>query len=163
MRKELARVGVLLALAFAGGAFACGSSEGGGRGGTGTTAGSGNGGSGAAGSSGNGGSSATVGAGGSTCDATGFKNDCTPYESCLASHCTTAYEDCFGPGFQSGDYAGSKCESFMSCVGQCACDTTFVPCQQACYQQATNLCTTCLTLSIGACASSSCKAEHDAC
>lgn len=91
-----------------------------------------------------------------------YGSDCQEYIDCAQANCTSAYEQCLGPNFQSGDFSGGSCQAFMECTAACDCNDQ--SCSQACFDEHfAGDCQSCLTNDVGTCVATSCYTELAAC
>jgi hypothetical protein len=175
------RLTCLIALiGLSGFVYACGSSSGGGGGGgtSGTAnnssnagsnssnagsnssnAGSNNGSNGGSNNSG-GGASNSGGSNSMGCDPsdpTGMGDECPELVECGQTLCATEYEECFGPDYLNGNFAG-ECAPYVECASACDCDQT---CIDACDFSDCQACVT--GGSLASCIANNCLDEAFAC
>lgn len=82
------------------------------------------------------------------------------YTACMATNCESAYQQCFGPSYKQGTFAGA-CSTYMNCQKTNKCD----PCTgAACNQcQMDMTCTDCFTKTLAQCAIASCITPYTTC
>lgn len=91
-----------------------------------------------------------------------YGSDCQDYVDCAQANCGPAYEECLGPAFESGDFSGGACETYMECVVACDCDDD--DCRMGCYNDHfMGECMSCLTNDVGLCVATNCTTELAAC
>lgn len=89
-------------------------------------------------------------------------NECPEYVNCTQSKCGNALSSCYGAGYESGDFSGGACETYLSCLADCSqnqnCDST---CIQGCTPDSG--CQTCLLNTFGGCVQRECLSEIQEC
>ncbi len=62
------------------------------------------------------------------------------YGTCIQNACDATFQECYGPDYAKGAYAGA-CGDYMKCTDKCACGDT--ACEEACGQPAPS-CVSCM-------------------
>ena len=93
----------------------------------------------------------------STCPwLSGFMGGANPYQNnacgqCIVNNCGAAYNNCFGTGWQQGNYGGGACGPYFQCL--CNCAQTDTQCFVNCAQNSGQACGQC-TQQFGNCQAS---------
>lgn len=90
--------------------------------------------------------------------------DCPSAEACRREKCAAEFAECYGAGFEGGDYTGAACEEYLTIMASCGCDTKCLA--EKSYDAADaykGACLACSSNKLMPCTSKKCQQELHAC